>query len=92
MRKVILMLVILGLPTLSHVKAEDQGILLAKALCEYIIVDDRSKIRKKLKRSKVKLRQIYVDTTCNGMSLLKWAEKHNAVATIKFIKTKVKKP
>jgi len=90
MRKIILMLIILWSPTFSH--AADQGIILAKAICEYIIVDDRSRIRKKLKRAKLKLRAIYKDTTCNGMSLLKWAEKHDAEESIKFIKTKVKNP
>ena len=88
MRKVVLLLVILGLPTFSY--AEEQGIALVRSICEYIKVDDRSKIRKKLKRSKMKLRQIYADATCNGLTLLKWAEKYEAVNTIKFIKLKVK--
>ena len=48
----------------SHsVQANDQ---LAASLCDYVAADDKSRIRKKLKETRVKLRNIYGGISCGG--------------------------
>jgi hypothetical protein len=68
----------------------DMGMILAKSLCDLTAIDDRSKIRKKLKKAGVKVRQIYKDTTCNGMHLYTWAHKHGAEDAKKYYLTSMR--
>ena len=68
----------------------DDFLLLATALCDYTKANDRSKIRKKLKRFKLKLRKVYEGITCDGMTLHAFAVANNAEDVVKFYETKIK--
>lgn len=68
----------------------DDFLILATALCDYTKANDRSKIRKKLKRVKVKLRKVYEGITCDGKTLHKFALHNNAEDVVKFYETKIK--
>lgn len=48
---------------------------LAANICNYVQADDKNRLRKKLKESRVKLRNIYNGVSCNGDSLLRTALK-----------------
>ena len=48
---------------------------LAANICNYVQADDKNRLRKKLKESRVKLRNIYSGVSCNGDSLLRVALK-----------------
>ncbi|ATC97845.1 MULTISPECIES: DUF3718 domain-containing protein [Pseudoalteromonas] len=55
----------------SHtVNANEQ---LAASICDYVAADDKSRIRKKLKESRVKLRNIYAGISCGGNNLIRHA-------------------
>ena len=59
----------------SHtVNANEQ---LAASICDYVGADDKSRIRKKLKESRVKLRNIYAGISCGGNNLIRHAIMHN---------------
>lgn len=64
--------------------------LLATALCDYTKANDRSKIRKKLKRFKMKLRKVYEGITCDGKTLHQFAVANSADDVVKFYETKIK--
>ncbi|KZN52038.1 DUF3718 domain-containing protein [Pseudoalteromonas luteoviolacea] len=66
----------------SETKANDQ---LAVTLCEYIAVDDKGRVRKALKSSRVKVRNIFGSIQCNGNNILRHAIASNAVETGKLI-------
>jgi len=68
----------------------DSFLLLATALCDYTKANDRSKIRKKLRRNKVKIRRVYDGITCNGKTLHQFAVHYKADDVVKFYETKVK--
>ncbi|MFT5521904.1 MAG: hypothetical protein ACI9IA_002510 [Enterobacterales bacterium] len=68
----------------------NNSMLLATALCDYTKINDRNKIRKKLKRFKVKIRKAYDGITCNGKTLHEFAIANNAEDVVKFYETKVK--
>ena len=68
----------------------DDFLLLATALCDLTKINDRSKIRKKLKRAKMKLRKIYEGITCDGKTLHAFAIANNADDVVKFYETKIK--
>lgn len=52
---------------------------LVVSICNFVAADDKNRLRKKLRSSKVKLRNIYDGVACNGMSLLQFAMQKNAV-------------
>ncbi|QQX81202.1 DUF3718 domain-containing protein [Shewanella sp. KX20019] len=66
-------------PTLAN---QDQ---LAANICNYVASDDKNRLRKKLKESRVKLRNIYDGVSCNGDSLLRFAMKSGANAVGTFV-------
>ena len=89
--KVIVFLTLFLSPLLvTKSMASDDAMLLATALCEYTKSNQRSKIRKKLKRFKVKLRKVYEGITCDGKSLHQFAQANNAADVVKFFETKIK--
>ena len=49
-------------------------------ICDYVKSDDKNRLRKKMKESRVKLRNVYSSISCDGSSLLrtayKWEYKH----------------
>ncbi|MGZ9899139.1 DUF3718 domain-containing protein [Shewanella gaetbuli] len=47
-------------------------------ICDYVKSDDKNRLRKKLKESRVKLRNIYTGVSCDGSSLLRTAYNSNA--------------
>ncbi|MGX9461754.1 DUF3718 domain-containing protein [Shewanella sp. A14] len=54
-------------------------------ICDYVKSDDKSRLRKKMKESRVKLRNIYTGISCDGSSLLRTAYKSNAADVGEFI-------
>ncbi|MDT3293966.1 DUF3718 domain-containing protein [Shewanella sp. SP2S2-6] len=46
---------------------------LVASICDYVKANDKNRLRKKLKESRVKLRQIYTGISCDGASLLRTA-------------------
>ena len=42
----------------------------AQALCEYVAVDDKKRLRSFLKTNKLKIRSIFKGVQCNNMNLL----------------------
>ncbi|WP_394131314.1 DUF3718 domain-containing protein [Shewanella maritima] len=54
-------------------------------ICDYVKSDDKNRLRKKLKESRVKLRNIYDGVSCDGGSLLRTAYNSNAVTVGEFI-------
>ncbi|KZN56118.1 hypothetical protein A7985_14220 [Pseudoalteromonas luteoviolacea] len=81
----VLLSVSMGLGAFSlsfETKANDQ---LAVTLCEYIAVDDKGRVRKALKSSRVKIRNVFDAIECNGNNMLRHAIASNAVETGKLI-------
>jgi len=74
----------------TPVVVADDFLMVATALCEYTKANDRNKIRKKLRRSKMKLRSIYEDIKCNDKTLYKFAIASNADEVMKFYEKKIK--
>ncbi|NKF49638.1 DUF3718 domain-containing protein [Shewanella sp. WXL01] len=54
-------------------------------ICNYVQSDDKNRLRKKLKESRVKLRNIYSGVSCDGSSLLRTAYNANASSVGEFI-------
>ncbi|WP_372872974.1 DUF3718 domain-containing protein [Shewanella sp.] len=46
---------------------------LVASICDYVKANDKNRLRKKLKESRVKLRNIYSGVSCDGTSLLRTA-------------------
>ncbi|WP_299795902.1 DUF3718 domain-containing protein [uncultured Shewanella sp.] len=75
--------VIIAASTFSiPVQANDQ---LAANICNYVQADDKNRLRKKLKESRVKLRNIYGGISCNGNSLLRTAMNSGSDKVGKFV-------
>jgi hypothetical protein len=73
----------------SDVSANSERIV--QSICDYTKANNRSKIRKKLKQARLKLRKVYPTIKCEGQSLHAYAIANNASEVVKFIETKVKK-
>lgn len=58
-----------------------QASSIAQNLCDYVSVDNKSKLRTYLKNNKLKIRRIYADIQCNGKNLLQFASDKNATNT-----------
>ncbi len=54
-------------------------------ICDYVKSDDKNRLRKKMKESRVKLRNVYSSISCDGSSLLRTAYKSNAGNVGEFI-------
>ncbi|ABI72920.1 DUF3718 domain-containing protein [Shewanella frigidimarina] len=54
-------------------------------ICDYVKSDDKSRLRKKMKESRVKLRNVYSGISCDGSSLLRTAYNSNANDVGEFI-------
>jgi hypothetical protein len=61
------------------------GDQLVANICDYVKSDDKNRLRKKLKESRVKLRNIYTSISCDGSSLLRTAYSANANDVGEFI-------
>lgn len=62
---------------------------LAAAMCDYVAANDKSRLRKKLKESRAKLRNIYDAVKCNGNNLIRHAISNNANEVGEFIVKKI---
>jgi hypothetical protein len=69
-------------------QANDQ---LAASLCDYVAADDKSRLRKKMKETRIKLRNVFSGISCGGNNLLRHAMANNAEGTGKFIVKKLPK-
>lgn len=82
---------------MGTVKADDDLVRLATALCDYAKANDRSMLRKKLKDANLNLRRIYGGLLCakddvySGGTLLRTAVAHNAGDSLEFILSQVGK-
>lgn len=65
--------------------------MLVANICEYVKSDDRNLLRKKLKESRLKLRQIYDGVKCNGMSLVRFAVESGANESGEYIVSRLPK-
>lgn len=65
-------------------KAEDIGALLA-GICETVATDNKSRFRKKISDTGVKLRNIYDGITCGGENLVRYAMQNGANDVGEFI-------
>lgn len=61
----------------SNVQAQN----VAKTLCEYVSVDDKSRFRSFLKSNKLKIRKVFDGVQCNGQNLVAFASQKNAIKT-----------
>ena len=62
--------------------ADDSLVL---SICNFVAADDKNRLRKKLKSSKVKLRNIYDGVVCNGLTLLQFSMQKEANNVGKYI-------
>lgn len=51
---------------------------IAKNVCDYVAVDDKSRLRKLLKANRLKLRNVFKDVSCDSENILIFAAKKNA--------------
>ena len=54
------------------------GFNVAQNICEYVAVDEKRRLRKLLKSSRLKLRNVFGDVLCNSDNILIFAAKNNA--------------
>ena len=81
---------LLGMTFTSPAKAND-FMVLATSLCEYTKANNRNEIRKRVRKSGLKLRKIYDDITCNGQTLHEFATANNATDVVAYYEKKIKK-
>ena len=62
---------------------------LAEALCGYIEVDNKSRLRKVLKENKMRIRNIHDSIFCDGQSMLRFAITNDANAVGGLISSKL---
>jgi hypothetical protein len=67
------------------------GTSIAKSLCEYVAADDKKRLRSFLKANKLKIRNVFKITQCNGMNLLAFAENNSSLKTGALIINKLPK-
>ncbi|SEL05656.1 Protein of unknown function [Colwellia chukchiensis] len=76
---------------LSAYSAQSHAQNVALSLCEYVSVDDKSRLRSFLKTNKLKIRQIFDDVKCNGQNLVAFAGSNNAIKTGSLMLAKLPK-
>jgi hypothetical protein len=54
---------------------------IAQNLCEYVQADNKTKLRSYLKQNKLKIRQVFSGTECNGLNLVVFANSKNSIKT-----------
>ena len=68
-----------------------QAVDVAQSLCDYVNVDNKSKLRSFLKTNKLKIRKVFSSVKCNGQNLLAFAASNNATKTGSMIIGKLSK-
>lgn len=77
---------LIGLGGMSvPVTASAEADPLVASLCDYVKANDKNRLRKKLKESRVKLRQVYSGISCDGQSLLRTALTAKATDAGEFV-------
>lgn len=79
MKNILLVATITLLAISYSEKSQAQNV--AKSLCEYVSVDDKSRLRSFLRTNKLKIRTIFDDVKCNGQNLVAFAGSSNAIKT-----------
>lgn len=79
MKNIVVLITLLFVSTIYSEKAQAQNV--AKSLCEYVSVDDKSRLRSYLKSHKLKIRKIFDGVQCNGQNLVAFASENNAIKT-----------
>ncbi|MFT5450981.1 MAG: hypothetical protein ACI9N9_000461 [Enterobacterales bacterium] len=74
----------------SKLTAESESDIFIRVLCDYAKIDYRTRIRKKLKEARLKLRKIYPAIRCEGKSFHAFAVENNSPEVVKYIETKIK--
>ncbi|WP_206486403.1 DUF3718 domain-containing protein [Thalassotalea sp. G2M2-11] len=64
---------------------------IAQSLCEFVNVDNKVRLRSFLKANKLKVRNVFNSTSCNGQNLLEFAAQRNATETGTMIIRKLSK-
>ncbi|MDO6446831.1 DUF3718 domain-containing protein [Colwellia sp. 1_MG-2023] len=64
---------------------------IAQNLCDYVNVDNKSKLRSYLKSNKLKIRNVFDSISCNGQNLLEFAAAKNSTETGSMIIGKLSK-
>ncbi len=90
MKKVLLVSSIIAASFIASPTAQAADSI-ALRICEYISVDDKTRLRSFLKQNKLKIRNIFKSIQCNGDNLLVFAAKSKALNTGEFIIGKVSK-
>jgi hypothetical protein len=54
-------------------------------ICEYVSINDKKRLRKYLKSSKLKIRSIFDNIQCNGKNILVFAASSNALDVGEYI-------
>ena len=83
--------ILLSMAFTTPSKADDCFMILATSLCEYTKANNRNEIRKRVRKSGLKLRKIYDDITCNGQTLHEFATANNAMDVVAYYEKKIKK-
>ncbi|MBU2916351.1 DUF3718 domain-containing protein [Psychrosphaera sp. F3M07] len=65
--------------------AQAAGVEALNGICENVAANDKSRFRKKLKESGLKLRDVYQGITCGGENLVRYAMSNNAEDVGSFI-------
>jgi len=81
-------LLTVSIVSITPAKAADNS---AKRVCEYISVNDKTRLRSFLKQKKMKIRNMYKAIQCNGQNILIFAAKSKALDTGEFIIGKLPK-
>ncbi|WP_085297709.1 DUF3718 domain-containing protein [Cognaticolwellia mytili] len=79
MKNVLLAITFILLTTTYSQNVQAQNV--AKTLCEYVSVDDKSRLRSFLKSNKLKIRKVFDGVQCNGQNLVAFAGKNNSIKT-----------
>ncbi len=79
MKNIIAVATIISLSASFVPKTEASSI--AQNLCEYVNVDNKSKLRSYLKTNRLKIRNVFDGIQCNGQNLLAFAASRNATET-----------
>ncbi|MGB2738958.1 MAG: DUF3718 domain-containing protein [Cognaticolwellia sp.] len=79
MKTLLLAITFLLLTVTYSEKAQANNV--AKSLCEYVSVDDKSRLRSYLRSNKLKIRNVFDAVQCNGQNLIAFAGSNNAIET-----------
>jgi len=74
----------------NKLTAASSADIFIRVLCDYAKIDYRTRIRKKLKEARLKLRKIYPSIRCEGKSFHAYAVENNSQEVVKYIETKIK--